>query len=140
MKYLSPHISVREYACRHCGEIPYPLTLDDMPVMYSLLFEAFELIRNEWGKPIIINSGYRCPAHNANVGGAPYSIHTFGLALDCHAESETGVEVMARIIDMVMPELRMGTYKNFIHIDVGYYINPRLKESWREGERWVIDA
>lgn len=139
-KYLSPHLSIDEYKCRCCGEVPYPITLDEFPVMYSLLFEAFELIRSEWGGPIRINSGYRCPKHNAEVGGAPYSIHTFGLALDMNCKNTRGVEKMERIIDLVMPELRVGIYPTFVHMDVGYYINPRLKESWAEGVRWRTDA
>ncbi|WP_335880118.1 YcbK family protein, partial [Campylobacter jejuni] len=32
--------------------------------------------------PIIINSGYRCKEHNAEVGGAPKSQHAIGSAAD----------------------------------------------------------
>jgi hypothetical protein len=134
--YLSAHLSTDEFACYHCGLLPYSLVGGEIPVMYSFLFDAFEFIRHDWGGPIKINSGYRCPIHNQQVGGAPYSIHLFGLALDMDCGDSDGVERMVEIVDMVCPEVRMGVYKTFIHCDYGFLINPRLKESWREAERW----
>lgn len=42
----------------------------------------------EWvGKPIKINSGYRCPKLNAAVGGAKTSQHMTGEAADLHIPS-----------------------------------------------------
>ena len=39
-------------------------------------------IREFYGKPIIITSGYRCPELNAKVGGKPNSQHLKGEAAD----------------------------------------------------------
>jgi uncharacterized protein YcbK (DUF882 family) len=41
-------------------------------------------VRDLLGKPIIITSGYRTPAHNQAVGGASNSMHIYGKAADCH--------------------------------------------------------
>ncbi|MCX8578903.1 hypothetical protein J3U35_05560, partial [Gilliamella sp. B2717] len=41
-----------------------------------------ELVRKALEHPIIITSGYRCPALNARVGGVASSTHTQGLAVD----------------------------------------------------------
>ena len=39
-------------------------------------------IREQYGKPIYINSGYRCDALNVLVGGVKDSKHRLGLAVD----------------------------------------------------------
>lgn len=39
-------------------------------------------IREQYGKKIYINSGYRCPKVNKLVGGVPNSYHVLGLAVD----------------------------------------------------------
>lgn len=47
------------------------------------LAEGLEQVRTALGGlPIHVNSGYRCPALNARVGGAPDSRHMLGLAAD----------------------------------------------------------
>ena len=48
-----------------------------------------EPLRERYGKPIIISSGYRCPALNKLVGGASASDHQFGNAADIHSVSDT---------------------------------------------------
>ena len=44
--------------------------------------ERLEEIREAYGEPIIITSGYRCPELNAAVGGASNSQHRKGEAVD----------------------------------------------------------
>ena len=44
-------------------------------------------IREGYGKPIIINSGYRCPELNRKVGGVSSSFHQLGLAVDIRWDS-----------------------------------------------------
>lgn len=39
-------------------------------------------IREDWGGPIIVSSGYRCPELNAKVGGAKTSGHQYGYCAD----------------------------------------------------------
>ena len=39
-------------------------------------------IREDWGGPIIVSSGYRCPELNAKVGGAKTSGHLYGYCAD----------------------------------------------------------
>ena len=41
-----------------------------------------QVIRDELGVPVRVNSGCRCEKHNAEVGGAKDSKHTKGLAAD----------------------------------------------------------
>lgn len=44
--------------------------------------QRLNAIREGYGKPIIISSGYRCPELNELVGGAKDSKHLTGLAVD----------------------------------------------------------
>lgn len=46
------------------------------------LLTALNRFRAVWGKPMIVTSGYRSPAHNALVGGAKRSNHMKCLAAD----------------------------------------------------------
>lgn len=45
-------------------------------------------IREAWGKPIIITSGYRCEQLNKAVGGVTTSYHQLGLAVDIKWDEE----------------------------------------------------
>lgn len=55
---------------------------DDVMDNLLLLIEELDKIRDEFGSPIYINSGYRCPDLNKAVGGVPNSAHLYGLAAD----------------------------------------------------------
>ncbi len=48
----------------------------------NLCEQVLEPLRAFAGCPIVINSGYRCPALNAAVGGVPGSQHQSGQAAD----------------------------------------------------------
>ena len=67
------HFKVKEFACKHCGEIKIDI---------NLLIKLEELRRAIGNRPIIINSGYRCKTHNTRVGGAKNSQHLYGKAAD----------------------------------------------------------
>ena len=48
----------------------------------ALVAEVLDPVREAYGKPIYVNSGYRCEAHNRKVGGVPRSQHIVGEAAD----------------------------------------------------------
>lgn len=73
-------------------------------------------IRDGHGGPLIINSAYRDPEHNARVGGSPKSQHTVGRAFDIHI---TGHEMGRHLEDLAIKNgaTAIGRYKTFIHVD-----------------------
>lgn len=70
---LSPHFDRSEFRDHVSGD------LVDPPCQ---LIGALENLRGQVGKPLVIVSGYRTSAHNAEVGGAIDSRHLHGDAAD----------------------------------------------------------
>ena len=60
----------------------------------GLVYKIDEL-RHQFGKPLIITSGYRCPLHNRNVSSTGESgPHTTGLAADVGVSGRDAVAVL----------------------------------------------
>ena len=54
----------------------------------ALINNVLDSLREKWGAPIIVTSGYRCPALNRAVGGASGSQHMKGEAADIRTVSD----------------------------------------------------
>lgn len=85
-------------------------------------------LRDKVGKPIIINSGYRCPAVNARVGGADKSAHLYGRAADIRCTQPQGwkyIEILKTNphVDKVLFEHNNKTGAYWIHVQTSE--NPR---------------
>lgn len=83
---LSKNFKVSEFACkgsRCCTTV----LIDDQLVTY------LQKIRDHFGKSITITSAYRCPTHNARVGGATGSRHSKGQAADIVVQGVSSREV-----------------------------------------------
>jgi uncharacterized protein YcbK (DUF882 family) len=108
--YLSPHFRRTEFACNHCHELP-----KDPP---DDLLDLLELIR-EWftDKPVTITSGYRCPVHNANVGGVRNSTHLQGIAADIQVSGVLAKDVYAACTEIMDGSGGLGRYDTFTHVD-----------------------
>lgn len=64
----------------------------------ALVGAVLDPLRERWGKPIKVNSGYRCPALNKAIGGAAQSQHTKGEAADIVAGSRRENAELGRLI------------------------------------------
>ncbi len=68
----------------------------------ALVDNVLDPLRQMWGKPITVTSGYRCPKLNKAVGGAATSQHVQGQAADI----TTGNYVdNARLFQMLLDSL-----------------------------------
>ena len=79
---ISPHFTVREFACKQMGAYPKFVVLSE-----RLLLKLEHLLRvvNEKGYPcetFSMISGYRTPHYNAAIGNVKYSRHVWGDAAD----------------------------------------------------------
>lgn len=53
----------------------------------ELVENVLDPLREAWGGPIIVSSGYRCPELNKKVGGSKTSSHMSGYAVDLVPEN-----------------------------------------------------
>ena len=75
----SAHFSEAELEC-HCG--------CGQNGCQQALIDGLEGFRMLVGGPVIVDDAYRCPTHNAAVGGVPKSQHELGLAADVRVEGK----------------------------------------------------
>lgn len=136
---ISRYISDKEYECSHCAQLPVGFSYDNICTARQTLFSSFDAIREQWGKPIKVSSGYRCSQYNEQIGGSRLSAHIFGVALDCDVATIDEVKKLADLIERSFPELRRGEYTDsgtFIHLDTAYLIIPKASIFWVKGYRW----
>jgi len=107
--YLSEHFTAWEFCCKHCGTLP----ADGIAPELILLLED---VRAQFGQPVMINSGYRCPTHNANVGGVVDSQHVDGEAADFVVGETSPAKVYAYLDPW--HDGGLGKYDTFTHVDV----------------------
>lgn len=72
-----------------------------------LVDKVLDPLREAWGKPITVTSGYRCAALNKAVGGVPTSMHLTGNAADI----TTGNEVDNRKLYQLVQELNLPYFE-----------------------------
>ena len=58
-------------------------------------------LREAWGSPIIINSGYRCPILNKAVGGSKTSSHMSGWSVDMRPKNGKMEEFKKFVIQFI---------------------------------------
>ena len=100
---------------------------DGVPMDVGFMMKL-QKVRDIYGKPMIVNSGYRCPAHNAAVKGSPTSQHMLGLAADIQCDSFNDRYALVNAAFAVGMR-GIGVYQSFVHLD-SRYGEPSL---WRGG-------
>lgn len=112
---LSEHFDEREFLC-HCGCGGGPGRI------HPNLVIGLEMLRDLVHLPIVLTCAYRCPAHNAAVGGVPNSYHVQGFAADIHVEGLTPYELAgqaARVPLFFQGGIGIYPKRGFVHLDVG---------------------
>lgn len=108
---LSPHFKGVELGCP-CGECM------GRGIIALELIDALERLRAIVGKPLRINSGYRCPTYNRRIGGRPDSYHQLGCAVDVSAVG-IGVNELARAArEAGFSGVIKYKARNFVHMDL----------------------
>lgn len=89
MAQITKHFCWREFEKTSFEQFKYKNMVHDFSVrdnIADLCKTILEPLREAWGKPVIITSGYRCEELNAKVGGVANSAHLEGLAADLQPE------------------------------------------------------
>ncbi len=105
---LTNNFNLKEFECPCCHTV----------LLNPLLVLNLQKLRDEWGLPLIINSGYRCEIHNREVGGVKRSLHRLGQAAD--------VKVMASDCDLFhdlaatcgFTKVIGYSERNFFHLEI----------------------
>lgn len=129
---LSKNFKSTEFDCHGKG------CCTETPIAEELV-EILQKVRDHFGAAVTVNSGFRCPVHNANVGGASKtSYHMKGMAADIKIKGVHPVRI-ARYVESLNFNGRIGCYtydeKNsgFVHIDTrgrksrAYYTEDNVK-------------
>lgn len=89
----------------------------------ALVDNVLDPLREIYGKPITVNSGYRCPELNKAVGGSATSDHVKGFAADITAGSKEENERLFNIIKHNFHFSQLIDEKNFSWVHVSYNSN-----------------
>lgn len=103
-----------EFACKcgKCGGFPVEPS--------EKLVRVLDKFREEVGLAVYINSGIRCKAHNAAVGGANDSRHLYGDAADIRCPGKMPSELY-NIAVRLLPDGGVGIYDWGVHVDTRGY-------------------
>ena len=99
MKYFSIEELVKSASAER-------LAIDNTPpraarrMLTILVEQLLDPIRRRYGAPIIVTSGYRCPALNTAVGGVANSHHIVGCAADIVGKTPSNLALFHLIVQM----------------------------------------
>ena len=80
----------------------------------ALVDNILQPLRDAWGQPLFINSGYRCLKLNAAVGGVPTSQHVMGMAADVGCSNPYELAKLAVKLKLDFDQLIV--YPTFVHL------------------------
>lgn len=90
----------------------------------ALIENVLDPLREAYGKPIYINSGYRCPELNKAVGGVSTSEHQSGRAADIDTHDyEENKKLFKLIQELNLPFRQLIDESNLSWVHVSYNPN-----------------
>lgn len=124
MEFFTLHELSRSAAAArlHIDNTPTAEARDNLT---ALTENVLDPLRRAWGRPIHVNSGYRCAAVNRAVGGVPTSMHLSGHAADITTGNPTDnrrLYQLAQDLDLPYFEL-IGRKYDFRWLHLSY--NPQ---------------
>ena len=103
---------------KHIDNTPNQTAIDNLTKLIEIVLDP---LREWYGKPIRVNSGYRCEALNEAVGSkAKKSQHLYGEAADITAGSKTENEKLFYYIKDNLPFDQLINESNFSWVHVSY--------------------
>ena len=85
MSWESPYFTKEEMRCQ-CG--------CNQDGMNPRFMERLTSLRADWGRPMIVNSAYRCPKHPIEARKAKPGTHASGRAVDIAIQGEDAHELL----------------------------------------------
>lgn len=100
MKYFSIKELTKSATAARKG-IKNDPSIEECKSLTALIEKVLDPLREAYGKPIIVTSGYRCPKLNAAVGGSASSQHVKGEAADIRSVADTPEE-NKKLFDLIV--------------------------------------
>lgn len=114
---LTTNFNLAEFNCRDGRKVPPEF----MPNVKTLAINL-QVLRDELGESIHINSCYRPPDYNKKIGGVSSSQHLTASAADITCKSKTPKQLAAVIEKLItvgkMKQGGLGIYPGFVHYDI----------------------
>ena len=129
MGKLTANFSTEEFACHDGTPVPKKLQAN----LLGLAVGVLQPIRERWGAPIVVLSGYRTPAWNKRVGGAKASTHMTAEGADIRCTDPADLPAFTRVVeDMIAADALaalggLGKYKGWLHVDTKKKPNGKLR-------------
>lgn len=107
-------------------------TLQQRNNLRCLVEKVLDPIRERWGTPVIVNSGFRCPSVNKAVMGAWNSQHMRGQAADIRPKDKTKIVEFKKAIEQMMKDGLVFDqaifYPSFVHISYKSTVSANRKQ------------
>ncbi len=116
---ISEHFTMNEFCASDTAKRLRILNLPDREASDSLIHlvrNLLEPLRQAYGKPLHVNSGYRCPPLNRAVGGVSSSQHLKGEAADISCEDPA--ELLRLLQDTGLAFDQAILYPTFLHLSL----------------------
>ena len=114
---LTTNFTLREFECNDGTTVPEKYISNVKELAHNL-----QVLRDEIGLPISINSGYRNPKYNKKIGGAKFSQHLTASASDITVRDLTPKKLARTILKLIkagkMKQGGIGLYNGFVHYDI----------------------
>jgi uncharacterized protein YcbK (DUF882 family) len=101
------YFKANELVCK-CGEC-------DGGSMNDKFMQKIDQLRLNYGKPLTINSGFRCVEYNKKVSDSTKSAHSLGRAVDIHVDTSSKLRILELAVYLGFK--RIGFGKSFMHLD-----------------------
>jgi hypothetical protein len=115
----SEHLFWSELDCKDGTRYPDEFVLDGRATQLAIVFEKIRLLCSN--KRLTVSSAYRTPEWNRKIGGAKYSQHLYGRALDIAPPKGMIVDEFYKLIWSNVYSLDitgLGRYITFVHVDI----------------------
>ena len=120
---LSPHFNISEFRCK-CGKEHEMLNSSELIEKLEKLFTALNCSK------IIVTSGYRCSAHDKNVGGSGTGQHTLGNAADICCYGQDGQPISSKTVCCKAQDIGFTGIANITAAYIYTHVDVRTGQKW----------
>jgi len=115
---VAEHFKLKEFECPCCHTV----------MLSRELLKRLSLFRTLVNRPVIINSGYRCPSENTRINGDRNSYHMRGMAVDIYVADFYLETLFTLAKEALFTGIGFYSKKNFLHLDV----RPGKLKIWKD--------